>query len=150
MNAISLDLQLHLERSKCINAFVDVEKALIALTGKLCPGHDNELLSQKVNRLRDVAPGPSYSKDQRKQLHAMLGEVETLTPVRNDIVHGSLTVLHDGCSPLAAFINVRHIESFAPTARLLTADQLQRLTEALRTLAGRLDRALVRPAKAGV
>jgi len=147
MNAISLDLQLHLERSRCINAFVEVEKAVVMLSEKLCPGHNCELLSQKIRRIRDVPASSIYSKEQRKQLHTALDEVETLQPIRNDIVHGALAVLTDGELPHAAFINVRQVDKLAPVARLLTLNQLQDVTKMVCILARRLENALVRPVR---
>lgn len=145
MTAIPLDLQLHLERSRCINAFVDVEKVLMALTTKLAPGHENELLSQRIKRLRDIPASPAMSKNQRKLLIAALDESEELSAVRNDIVHGALTVLNDNAKPVAAFINARQTETLAPIARLLTVDQLKQIANKAHLLAARLESVLVKP-----
>ncbi len=145
MTAISLDLQLHLERSHCINAFVEVEKALMAVSVKLTAGSENELQAQRIKRLKDVPASPSFSKEQRKQLHAALNDVELLGAVRNDIVHGAMAVLTDGTKPLAAFTNVRQVDSFAPVARLLTTGQLRDISERAQALAARLEALLLKP-----
>jgi len=145
MTAVPLDLQLHLERSRCINAFVDVEKALIALTEKLAPGYENELLSPRIKRLRDVPASPAFSKEQRKLLSAALDEAEELSAVRNDMVHGALTVLNDGAKPVAAFVNARQTDTLAPIARLLTVDQLKQIANKAHQLAARLEKVLLKP-----
>lgn len=147
MNALSLDLQLHLERSHCINAFVEFEKALSVAAEKLAPGRENELVSQRMVRLRDVPASPQFSKEQRKQLHTALDEAELLILIRNDIVHGALTILNDGSKPIAAFINVRQTEWFAPVARLLTAQQISEVSSKVQELSGRIARALIKPSK---
>lgn len=147
MTVLSLDLQLHLERSQCINAFVEVEKALGDLAAKLAPGRENELISHRIVRLREVPASPLLSKEQRKQLHMALDDAEALITIRNDIVHGALTILSDGGKPIAAFINVRQTEWLAPLARLLTVDQIRDLSVKANQLAGRIVKASIRPSQ---
>lgn len=147
MNALSFDLKLHLERSKCINAFVELEQALGQIADVLAKGYENELISQRINRLRDVPASSVFSKEQRKLLHAALDDAERLIVIRNDIVHGALTVLMDGTKPIAAFINVRQSDWFAPVARLLTCEQLGQVAEKSRQLCQSLKKAMTKPAK---
>lgn len=146
MSAIEPDLQLHLYRSQCIDAFVAVEKAIITLCKKLCPGHDGEILSQRTKRLRGLSATSNYSKAQRIQLHAALDELDDLLPIRNDIVHGGLTVVRQDQHHVAVFINVREATSIAPSARLLSRDHLQKVKQAAVRLAAQLDKLLAKPA----
>lgn len=147
MNAMSLDLQLHLQRSHCINAFVELEKALFDVAEKIAPGRENELISQRIIRLREVPASPQFSKNQRNLLRAALDEAELLITIRNDIVHGALKVLSDGNMPTAAFINVRQAEWLAPVARLMTAAQLEDMSSKVQSLSERLTKAVMKPVK---
>lgn len=147
MNALSFDLKLHLERSKCINAFVELEQVLGQIAEVLAKGYENELISQRINRLRDVPASSIFSKEQRKLLHLALAEAERLILIRNDIVHGALTVLIDGKKPIAAFINVRQSDRLAPVARLMTCEQLGEVAEKSRHLCQSLKKAMLKPAK---
>ncbi len=144
MSAIEPDLQLHLYRSQCIDAFVSVEKAIIALCRKLSPGHDGEILSQRTKRLRGVPASSTYSKAQRTQLHAALDELEGLLPIRNDIVHGGLTTFRMDQQQVAAFVNVRNATSIAPSARLFTSEHLQKVIQMTCGLAAQLDNILTK------
>ncbi|MBA4354277.1 MAG: hypothetical protein C0409_06250 [Novosphingobium sp.] len=146
MSAIQPDLQLHLYRSQCIDAFVTVETAVITICRKISPGADGKTLGQRAKRLREISASPAYSKAQRNQMHAALDELEELLPISNDIVHGVLTIVRLDQQHIAAFTNARDIISIAPSARLLTREQLQKVTQVTARLASRLDKILAKPA----
>lgn len=145
MSMIDTDLQLHLRRSQCIDAFVAIEFEISIINARLCPGHDSELLSQKIKRLKAVAASSAYSKKQRTTVHEILPEIEELLPLRHDIVHGTLSVLKAPDVTVAAFVNIREVTRLGSTARLFTAGSLEELAQKAKTLAARLRSAAEKP-----
>ncbi|WP_225007792.1 hypothetical protein [Novosphingobium percolationis] len=145
MSAIDTDLQLHLRRSQCIDAFVAIEFEVSAINARLCPGHDSELISQKIKRLKAVAASSNYSKKQRATVHEVLPEIEAILPLRHDLVHGTLSVLKAPDLTIAAFVNIRETTKLGSTARLFTASSLEELAQQAKTLAARLRAAAEKP-----
>lgn len=137
-----MDLQLHLRRSRCIDAFVAIEREITVLQARLCPGHETELLSQKIGRLRAIPASPKFSRKQRTVLHEILPKVEEIVPLRHDLVHGSLSVLIASDITVAAFVNVREAIKIGTTARLFTCDSLDELAARALSLAAKLAAAL--------
>jgi hypothetical protein len=146
MSAPETDLQLHLRRSQCIDAFVAIELEVSVINTRLCPGHDEELLAQKLKRLKAVPAGPNYSKKQRAAVHELLPEIEEIVRLRNDLVHGILSVLKAPDVTVAAFVNIREATKLGSTARLFTADSLEILALTAKKLAARLRIAMAKPA----
>lgn len=142
MSMIDVDLQLHLRRSQCIDAFVAIELEIAVLQSRFCPGYEAEQLSQKIARLKKVPAGPTYSKRQRTALHEVLSEAESVMPLRHDIVHGTLSVLKATDVTVAAFVNVREATRLGATARLFTTASLDELSAMARAVAARLRTAL--------
>lgn len=138
MSVIDPDLQLHLRRSQCIDAFVTIEFEIAVLMAQLCPGHEPEVLAQKIKRLKDLPAGPQYSKKQRANLHEILAQVELILPLRHDIVHGSLSVLKASDVTVAAFVNVREAIRLGSPARLFTDASLELLARDAKAHSARL------------
>lgn len=128
----------HRERSQCIDAFAAIEACIaIILTqgGEKCSG---EPLGAKLESLRKLKPNPRYSTEQKKIVDDVLTEISSLLPVRADVVHGRLElVLIDGANHVR-FTNAVEAAKPFPVTRLLTFEQLRRLTTQAEGLARKL------------
>ncbi|MCH7628380.1 MAG: hypothetical protein IH997_06640 [Proteobacteria bacterium] len=145
MSVHTIDLQFHHRRSLCIDAFVAIEQKIAVINARLCPGHETELFSQKIARLKAIAASPAYSKQQRSAVQSALAEIEVLLPLRHDLVHGSLSIFKSDGVALAAFVNVRETIKLGAMGRLFTAATLDELAAQALSLAAELDLAVKPP-----
>jgi hypothetical protein len=128
----------HRERSKCIDAFSQLESAIIALlslAGHSCGG---EHFGQKLALLKKAKPNPKLSKARLAKAHELLGRCEALAEVRNDIVHSTLQLAVIAETSRACFVNMRYCQSGSETARLFTLDGLRELSAEMERLANGL------------
>lgn len=125
----------HRERSKCIDAFSQLESAIIvllSLAGQSCGG---EHFGQKLTLLKKAKPNPKLSKARLAKAHELLSRCEALAEVRNDIVHSTLQLAVIAETHQACFINMRYCQSGSQIARLFTLKGLRELSTEMEQLA---------------
>ena len=119
--------QLHAARSTLLDAFVDVEVAIVGLLKLSGTKVNGEMLKQKIESLRSVKPSPKYSKKKRAEVTDLLAKLEQLLDIRNDIAHGKLDVGIIAGEAQAVFVNARETSEVAPLARVLSLSAMARL-----------------------
>lgn len=117
----------HVQRSRVIDAFADIELAIVALLLRSGTRSNGETLGQKIELLRNAKPSPSYSKVYRAEVIAQLPELERLLEFRNDIAHSKLQLATIRGEQRAVFVNSREAMELAPKTRLLSLKQLIKL-----------------------
>ena len=127
--------QLHIARSKCIDAFADVELAVVGLLIRAGAKPGAESLGQKMELLRKSKPAPQYSKEKRATTLGLLDELESLTKDRNDIVHGKLAIANIEDNIFACFINAVSNSACTNSARLVNLAQFAKLNRQVNLLA---------------
>lgn len=125
----------HRNRSKCIDAFSEVEQALIAVIERSGGKVGSDSFGQKLEQLRKSKPSPTLSKGQIDRLKKLIDGCATLNELRNDIVHSTLQLAVIGNDQRACFINSRHCTSGSQTARLFSLEGLRGLTAEMTELA---------------
>lgn len=127
--------QLHLARSRFIDAHALVERAVVDRLWQLGVSASGHFLGNNLESLRKIPADPKYSKASRASLHSALDKLAVLQEARCDIVHGQLNVIEIGSEALACFINCRDLGSTGIMARLVTADQFAEMSKQLVRLA---------------
>lgn len=125
----------HRERSKCIDAFSQLESAIIVLLGLAGHSCGGEHFGQKLTLLKKAKPNPKLSKARLAKAHELLGRCEALAEVRNDIVHSTLQLAVIAEANRACFINLRYCQSGSQTARLFSLEGLRELSAEMERLA---------------
>ncbi len=128
----------HKERSKCLDAFVLAEEALITLLERSRTPFNGECVGQKIEKLRKAKPGPQYSKTSKGSADALLLDFASLQDIRNDLVHSRLQVARLGDRDMACFINARQCASGSQVARLMTLESLRDLARKATAIADAL------------
>lgn len=125
----------HKERSKCIDAFVSVEVAVIQLLDLTSTKFGSEPFGRKVKALKEAKPTPQYSKERKAKVDLLLVEAIDLFEVRNDLVHARLQLAIIGTDQRACLTNARHCLAGSQTARLFTLDGLRAVARQANALA---------------
>lgn len=128
----------HRTRSKCIDAFSEVEQALIAIIERSGRKTGSESFGQKLQQLRKAKACPALSKEQIEKLKNLIDGCAAMNDLRNDIVHSTLQLAVIGNDQRACFINSRHCTSGSQTARLFSLEGLRGLTAEMMDLAKKL------------
>ena len=128
----------HRTRSKCIDAFSEVEQALIWIIERSGGKVGSESFGQKLERLRKVKPSPTLSKAQIEKLTSLIDGCAAINELRNDIVHSTLQLAVIGSDQRACFINSRQCTSSSQTARLFSLEGLRGLTAEMTELATKI------------
>lgn len=125
----------HRNRSKCIDAFSEVEQALIAVIDRCGGKIGSESFGQKIEKLRKAKPSPGLAKGKIETLMKLMDRCAAINEVRNDIVHSTLQLAVIGNDQRACFINSRQCDSGSQTARLFSLEGLRSLTAEMTQLA---------------
>ena len=128
----------HKERSRCLDAFVACEEAVIALLLTSGCKFGNEPFGSKVEALRKAKSSPTYSAKRKRAVNGLLEQFEDLLELRNDLVHSRLQIATISEDQRACFINARQSPTGTQTARLFSLKNLQDLTKKAADLAKRL------------
>ena len=127
--------QLHIARSKLLNAFVQLEESVVKLLVLSKTSFNGEMLGQRIELLRNAKAGPQFSKQKQADVRKLLIEAGPLLAIRNDIAHGRLQIALIDQETHACFFNARQTSEFDLQARLFSLDQLERLTRKIKGLA---------------
>lgn len=112
-------------RSDLLDAFADIE-AKIARMVKAASGSAH--LSARITLFRKLEPCSSLSKTNLPKRDKMADELESLLPLRADIVHSRLETVMIGGSVAAKFVNAQHRHEDHPPCRLLFLADIRKLT----------------------
>ena len=136
----------HRDRSKCVDAFADVEQAVIVLLRACDAKFGNEPFSAKVQKLRSVAPSCRISKAAVSRMPALLGRCAEIAALRNDIVHSKLKIAIVDDEHKACFVNLREDDKSSQSARMMTLEGLREVSAQMVELANDLRALLANPA----
>jgi hypothetical protein len=128
----------HRERSKCLDAFVACEEAVISLLVKAEIKFGGEPFGKKVEKLRKAKSGKHYSDEQKGRIDEILARFDDLFIIRNDLVHARLRLESIGGVEKACFINARECANGTQTARLFSLESLRAVTRQASELADHL------------
>lgn len=128
----------HRERSKCVDAFADLETAVIRLMRAAAIKSGGESFGQKLDKLAKAKANPQLPKASISKLPLLLKRCETICALRNDIVHSRLQMAVIGEEHRACFVNLRECESSGQTARIFTLPGLRDLSAEMTDLAREL------------
>lgn len=128
----------HRTRSKCIDAFSEVEQALIWIIERSEGKVGSDSFGQKLEKLRKAKPSPTLSKNQIEKLKKLIDGCSAINELRNDIVHSTLQLAVIGNDQRACFINSAQCTSGSQTARLFSLEGLRGLTAEMTDLAKEL------------
>ena len=128
----------HRTRSKCIDAFSEVEQALIWIIERSGGKVGSDSFGQKLERLRKAKPSATLSKAQIEKLTSLIDGCVAINELRNDIVHSTLQLAVIGSDQRACFINSRQSTSGSQTARLFSLEGLRGLTAEMTELATKI------------
>lgn len=131
----------HKQRSKCLDAFVSCEEAVITLLQASNTKFGGEPFGSKVDALRKAKKSPGYSGERKQAVNRLLDQFEELLEQRNDLVHSRLQIATIGDVQKACFINAKHASTGAQTALLFSLESLRDLTSKASDLASELRRA---------
>ncbi|MFM5932357.1 MAG: hypothetical protein ACKOPQ_15790 [Novosphingobium sp.] len=131
----------HRERSKCLDAFVGCEEAVVALLLASATKAGAEPLGLKIEALKKAKPSPSYPATRKQTINGLLGQFDDLLELRNDLVHSRLQIAAIGEDQKACFINARQSSTGAQSARLFSLESLRSVTRKASELAGKLKQA---------
>lgn len=118
----------HRERSRCVDAFADLEEAVIALLLAHDIKFGGESFGMKLGKLTKLKPSPRLSKTCAARLVDVVNKCAALTALRNDIVHSRLKLATIGEDQKACFINLDQCGAHAQSARLLSLEGLRAVT----------------------
>ena len=128
----------HRDRSKCIDAFANLE----AVVSKLSIGAElalkNETFGEKLKQLKRAAGDCDLSASQLAAVRETLGRCEILASVRNDIVHSVLQIESVDEINVACFTNVRKLGAESQPTQRLSLANLRVLTIEINELAADL------------
>lgn len=131
----------HRERSKCLDAFVACEEAVVALLQVSATKSGGEPLGSKIEALKKAKPAPPYPAARKQVVNGLLGQFDDLLELRNDLVHSRLQIATIGDDQKACFINARQSPTGALSARLFSLESLRTVTRKATGLAAQLKQA---------
>ena len=143
LNALN---ELHAERSRCIDAFAEVEELIVSLFDLLGCKSVSASFGQRVEVLAKAQATPRFSKQRLARLRELLTECADVSLIRNDIVHARLQLAELDSQYRACFVNAWQCLSGGQTARLFSMDGLRELHDRLRRLSTELKQVLINPA----
>jgi hypothetical protein len=133
----------HRERSKCVDAFSELESAVIRVLMAANIGCGGESFGQKLSKLIKAKASSQLSKASLAKLPDLLQRCESICTQRNDIVHSRMQLAILGDEHRACFVNTQECENTGQTARLFSLAGLRDLSVEMGQLAEEI-RALVR------
>ena len=119
--------QFHIERSRFLDAFADVEQATIRLCARLAIKPGVLTFGQRIEELRKIKANPQLSKPRVAEIVGMAERLGKLNELRADIVHSHMRVAPIDGQTQACFINSRNCGQEFQSARLLTLEQFGKL-----------------------
>lgn len=125
----------HQDRSKFVDAFATVERAVTQLLLASRTPIGCEPFAEKIKLLRNAKPAPQYSKAQKAKVVQTLQGIEDLVSIRNDIVHSRLIVAPVDDEWIAIFVNARQASGHTKTARMISQAGFRKLNGELAALA---------------
>lgn len=137
---------LHMQRSRCLDAFASLEEVLVSLLGALKIRSGSESLGQKLAALAKAQPNPEFSKARLENLLKLLPACEMLVTVRNDIVHAKMHTVRIEDEPKACFINTRDCFAGSKSARIFSDQGLCQLRSDICRMTVELRQALINQA----
>ena len=135
----------HRDRSKCVDAFADVEQAVIVLLRACDAKVGNEPFSAKIQKLSNVAPSSRISKAAVAKMPAVLVRCFEIATLRNDIVHSKLKIVIVDDEHKACFINLREDDKSTQSARMMTLEGLREVSTQMLELANDVRTLLANP-----
>jgi len=136
----------HLRRSRCLDAFAEIEEAIVGVLNLLDFKLANDSLGQKLETLKSAKASPTFSRERLARLQALLPICEALNTQRNDIVHSRMQIALIGHETKACFANIRQSTPGSQIARLLSLDGFDELHRTIRQTAALLRQIQVNPA----
>ena len=132
--------ELHMARSRLLDAY---NAADLALRNRLRALHLDEkpLIAQNIELLAKTPAGPQYSKAAKKRADDRLQELRDLQPVRCDVVHSRMQLLHVEGVPHALFSNVQKHAHVGMRGLLLTLEDLKHCESVFSAVANEFERA---------
>ena len=115
----------HRERSKLIDAFAQIEMALVRGIAKKSDGGRSGTLGTRIKAFRDAYPQLSVAAAQ------CLDDVANLNELRTDIVHGVLSLTDECGRRYAVFSNARDASKDLQSARRMELAAIKRTIEKL-------------------
>ena len=131
----------HRERSRCIDAFAEIEEAVAAHLMASQIRFGAECLGLRIALLQKAKVSVAYPKARLATIHGLLESIFELIDQRNDIVHAKLVMAAIGDDQKACFINAKQATCGSQIARLYTFESMRALTQTARKLAEELRQA---------
>ncbi len=122
--------KFHRARSEVLDAFAHAEKKLVLFLKQYGsePCCATSPLSQKLDHLKWVKPGPKLAKAKLKAVNEAVDIFRHALPLRADLVHSVLRVVEiDG--PTALYVNAANCSSESLNGRLMTMVQHEALAK---------------------
>lgn len=138
---LSVQDSFHWARSLCIDAFAQMEEAIVAVLAQSGKGCESQPFGQKLKMAQQIKASPSLSKQRLAELKSLLKECQDVAEIRNDIVHSRMQVAVMESQQKACFSNSRQCLSGIRTARLFTYEALRNLSFDMASLARKLRQA---------
>lgn len=125
-------------RSDWLNAFADLELEISKCTARRCAGKNKKNLSQRLDDLAALEPGPDLSCRDHARLADLVAQCRQLMLLRGTIVHSHMRVSLIDNVPIALFSNVAG-EARKPLRHVaMTEDQIASSTQVLLQVASDL------------
>lgn len=135
----------HRERSRCVDAFAQAERAVNKLLDLTASKRGGEPLKQRMANLRKAKVSPSYSAARKKSVEAALDELEARLPLRADIVHGCLQLAEFENENRACFANARQDSGPGTQMQVFSLADFREVTRLVSKIATELGHKLTQP-----
>ncbi|MCW1381659.1 hypothetical protein OLX02_02365 [Novosphingobium sp. KCTC 2891] len=142
MTATPSETNLHIWRSRTIDAFASIEIRIEGLLSKIDRSGKCDRLGAKIEALRKTSPQGPYSAARKAAVDKVLEQISKLLPLRNDLVHSPMLVRKDAGKSVAVFSNPNALCDFSTVTREFEAPRLQALACKASHLAKELDKAI--------
>ena len=131
---------LHVARSRVIDAFGEVELAIVTLLRGTEAKVLKAPLSQKIAAARKIEPNPRYSRKRRDAVHEALDALTPLLIRRAEIAHSTMLVVrvHGEGDDRAGFSNPATQPERGESLVLYRTQELADLAKDIRAIAHRL------------
>ena len=125
----------HKERSKCVDAFADLELAVRKILEREGVKTGLEPFGQKLGKLAKLIPSPRLSKSKVAALQILTERCQRFSDARNDIVHSRLQIAVIDDVHKACFINPAKLSDCGEGAKLFTLQAIRYLSSEISGLA---------------
>ncbi|MBK9011755.1 hypothetical protein [Novosphingobium sp.] len=138
-NQEALDgIELLLARSDFLDAFADLETAVLRVLRSCGTVPKGEPFSQRVKALKTAEKTTLIAKSNHAQRDQIADEIMALLQIRADIVHSRMSIRTIDGKLAAFFLNVQETGALFPACRILNHSELKQLSSMVTRLTERI------------